>query len=948
MIVYVKLNSKRKAEFQLMTVFEQVNGIMHVCKKIMHPDAEKFLKSFLSKYKILSNYKNLPFIPVEPIFKNDKIYFPFLQGKTLKWKMEMAIRRKSLDMANKIIRMYKNKILDKLPEGEPCNSKEFINIFGESLLSEREWIKPGILDLNFDNFILYRNNVYLIDYEWMWDFSIPKEYILFRAVVNILYDLKSKGLDISSLYSKYKDLLEEEKYLKAEFHFQKMISLDDINYYTYIKEYFGKLTQKYHPYESPLKELKKMKYVNDLLKKLYFQKKFIKNLQKEINENHLILNRKIVRLSLTIMDKIISLRFLKTIMREKLTKMFQILKYKCFSNKKIVRLFLTIMDKIISLKFLKAITRERLTKIFQIFRYEGPFSLMDFLIKYLLARYRGDTLAQRYQTWIHTKENDWYRRELQEFEKFQDNKIKISIIMPVYNTNPSIITKAIQSVKDQVYKNWELCIHDDCSQKKGTKEIINKFARSDSRIKVSFGEKNGHISYATNQALKMATGEYVLFMDHDDMISPLTLFEIVKTIKHKPNVDVIYYDEDVITENDYRKFPIFKPNWSRETLYSIMYLAHSTYRLSLVKKVGGMRIGYEGSQDYDLILRISEFTENIEHIPYILYHWRQVAGSTASNYNAKDYARKAAKKALEDSIKRRKLKAEVTYGLTAATFRIKYEILNNPKVSIIIPTKDHKNDLQKCLASIENKTDYKNYEILIVNNNSKEADSLKYLAKIASKYKVLNYDREFNYAAINNFAVKHAIGEHILLLNNDTEVISSEWLKAMLEFSQQEKIGVVGALLLYFNNTYQHAGCTLGINGIAGHAYRGISEKYTGVLDKAKVIRNVSAVTGACLMVKKRIYKEVGGLDRKLKIAFNDIDFCLKVLKAGYRNIYTPYAKLYHYESKSRGKEDTNEKQKRFSTEIQYMKQKWGKLLENDYYYNPNLTLKYEDESIDT
>lgn len=525
--------------------------------------------------------------------------------------------------------------------------------------------------------------------------------------------------------------------------------------------------------------------------------------------------------------------------------------------------------------------------------------------------------------------------------------VKISIIMPVWNIDPKYLQQAIHSVFEQTYKNWELCIYDDASTEKPTLELLKKY-ENHPYIKVKYGAENKNISLATNEALKLATGSYVLFLDDDDVLASHALNEIVKVIKKDKKTDVIYYDEDIVLSNSLRIKPILKPDWSPETLDATMYLAHAVYRRTLVNKIGGMRAGFEGSQDYDLILRVRDNTQNIVHIPKILYHWRRIPGSTADDYEAKATPKRAAVQALNDSIKRRKLNATVKDGLTAPSFRLKYKIENKPVVSIIIPTRNMKAYLSKCVKSVVEKTSYKNYEIIIINNRSDEKETLDYFDAIKSKkIRILDYDEEFNFSAINNFAVNQAKGSHVVLLNNDTKVISSDWLESMLEYSQKREIGAVGALLYFPDDTIQHAGCAIGIGGVAGHLYKYSKmgdNKMNISLDFPRIIHNVSAVTGACLMVKKSVYLEVGGLDEKFKVAFNDIDFCLKVMKAGYRNIYTPFASLYHYESKTRGYEYEDPTQEfRFNNEVSYFKAKWYNLLKKgDPYYNPNFTRENE------
>lgn len=590
----------------------------------------------------------------------------------------------------------------------------------------------------------------------------------------------------------------------------------------------------------------------------------------------------------------------------------------------------------------------KLNTLFRVFKYLG-ISGVALLIKNKLNKtedYPIDKFVVDYLHWQRAVEPKLFSNSKQ---KKSSRQLTISIITPVWNISPLLLSKTIDSVKNQTYSNWELCLYDDASTQTETLDYLHELEGTSDKIKIKFGEKNLNISLATNEALNMATGDYVLFLDNDDTLSPHALAEIIHRINKKPATDVVYYDEDIILMNDLRVKPILKPDWSPETLDSTMYIAHATYRKSLVDKLGGMRKGFEGSQDYDLILRARDLTDNIEHISKVLYHWRRIPGSTADFYEAKTSPQEAAIKALKESIKRRKLKAKVEKGITAPSFRLKYRIEDNPMVSIIIPTRNMKKYLKRCIDSVVNKTIYNNFEIIVVNNQSDDEETLKYFEEIRSeKIRILDYDDEFNYSAINNFAVKQARGKHVLLLNNDTEVIDGEWLESMLEFSQQKDIGAVGALLYFSDDTIQHAGCAIGIGGVAGHFYKysRMGEHHMNVsLDFPKIIHNVSAVTGACLMIKKDLYLEVGGLEEKgLKVAFNDIDFCLKVLTKGYRNIYTPFATMYHYESKSRGYDyEDLEKQLRAEKEVLFFLRKWDKFLKKgDPYYNSNFTRENE------
>jgi glycosyltransferase involved in cell wall biosynthesis len=530
---------------------------------------------------------------------------------------------------------------------------------------------------------------------------------------------------------------------------------------------------------------------------------------------------------------------------------------------------------------------------------------------------------------------------------------KISIITPVYNADKIWLEKAITSVINQVYENWELCLVDDASKGPHIKETLENYKKKDHRIKVKYFKENQGISGASNEALSLATGDFIGFLDHDDELAVNALFEVIKLLQEHPDADMIYSDEDHKDIRDRRKDPYFKPDWSPDLFLSNMYTCHfGVYRRKLVEEIGGFRKGFEGSQDYDLVLRFTERTDKIYHIPKILYHWRESSNSTAVRYQAKGYADTNARKALEDALKRRKINGKILTARFPGFFRIKREIIHNPRVTIIIPTKDHIGALRKCIERIMEKTSYKNYDIIIVNNNSKDRSTKDYLETISKAHNIrtLKYENPFNFSAINNFAAQNSDDEYLLFLNNDTEVISSDWLSAMLEHAQREEVGAVGCKLLYPNNTIQHAGLILGISGtpgllgVAGHSHKLLPNIASGYFGRPHVIHNLSAVTAACVMIRKEVFDEVGGFDENLAIAFNDIDLCLKIRQKGYLIVYTPYAELFHHESLSRGYEDTPKKIERFSREFKYMRDKWGLVIDKgDPYYNPNLSLEHED-----
>lgn len=553
--------------------------------------------------------------------------------------------------------------------------------------------------------------------------------------------------------------------------------------------------------------------------------------------------------------------------------------------------------------------------------------------------------------------DEWYRKNKISDEELASQKKhkfsyepKISIVVPTYNTDSQFLIEMIESVINQSYDNWELCIADGASTNKQVRDILEDYSKRYKKIKVKFLEENLMISGNTNEAMKLVTGEYIGLFDHDDLLTPDALFEVVQCLNENKNCDFVYSDEDKIDEKNSEYFdPHFKPDWSPDLMRSYNYITHFTvFSKDLYKAIGDFNSEYDGSQDYDMFLRLTEQAKCIKHIPKILYHWRVHKNSTASGIGAKSYALEASRKALESHLKRIGEDGIVKDGKYIGSFKVDYKIEGKPLVSIIIPNKDEVSTLKKCITSIIRKTTYENYEILIVENNSTEEKTFKYYDDLINKYnnvRVIKWDSGFNYSAINNFAVKQARGEYVILLNNDVEIITKKWIEEMLMHAQRKDVGIVGAKLYYPDETIQHAGVIMGIGSVAGHSHKYFHRDEMGHAGRLKVVQNLSGVTAACLMVSKSIYNEVNGLDEGYRVAFNDVDFCMKVREKGYLVIFTPYTELYHYESKSRGAENTPEKIERFNNEIKRFEQKWG-LWMKDPYYNSNLTLIREDFSL--
>ncbi len=564
------------------------------------------------------------------------------------------------------------------------------------------------------------------------------------------------------------------------------------------------------------------------------------------------------------------------------------------------------------------------------------------------------TLLRRFRRFVRTGNNPLKfkvsdkRRQYEETYNFSRN-VKISILVPLFNTPIDFLKQMIDSVQSQTYSNWQLCLADGSDDNHSyVGGFCSELSARDDRITYKKLEKNSGISENTNECIKLAIGEYIALLDHDDLLHPSALFEVAVAICEQ-EADFVYTDECTFTKRTTNIISHnFKPDFSPDTLRSYNYICHlSVFSKQLLDDVGYYNSEFDGSQDYDLILRLTEKAEKIVHIAKCLYFWRAHAKSVALDVSAKPYVVDAAKRAIAAHLERLGLIGTVQESVMPTTYEIKYEIIGNPLISIIIPNKDHIDDLKKCVDSIYGKSSYTNFEIIIAENNSECEETFNYyktLTKLHDNVKIVNWEKGFNYSAINNFAVSRAQGQYILLLNNDVEVINTDWLERMLMYAQRSDIGAVGAKLYYPDDTIQHAGVIVGLGGIAGHSHKYFPRTAPGYMCRACIAQNLSACTAACLMVRRDVYNEVNGLDEGYAVAFNDVDFCMKITNVGYRIVFTPYAELYHYESKSRGAEDTPEKQERFKQEIERFRLRWEQQLKNgDPCYNKNLTLDSED-----
>ena len=555
-----------------------------------------------------------------------------------------------------------------------------------------------------------------------------------------------------------------------------------------------------------------------------------------------------------------------------------------------------------------------------------------------------------YEQWILKHRPDKKTLRKQKKTVFQKKPL-ISIVIPLYQTPEPYLRELIDSVKAQSYENWQLCLADGSPDDR-LKGFLDRNYGKENRIVYRKLEQNGGISANTNEAVALATGEYLMLCDHDDTLEPDALYEIIKAINEKDNPDVLYTDEDKVSMDGKHYFdPNFKPDYNLFRLRENNYICHIfVVKKALTDRVGLLRTEFDGAQDYDFIFRCCEEADKVVHIPKVLYHWRCHMDSTAADPESKAYAYQAGRRAIKEHYQRMGIDASVEMTERPGWYRSYVKIQDNPKISIIIPNKDHIDDLELCLFSLTKRSTYKNYEILIVENNSEKPETFEYYKKLPDRYpkvKVLTWEKEFNYSGINNFAAEQAEGMYLLFLNNDVEILTPQWMEEMLQICQQKDVAITGAKLYYPDDTIQHAGVVLGLGGIAGHIMCKASREDPGYFGRTVTVQEISAVTAACMMIRTEDFRNVGGFDETFQVAFNDIDLCMKVRAAGKKIVFTPYAELYHYESKSRGLEDTPEKQFRFDKEVKAFEAKWSEqLAKGDPYYSPNLSVTEGDCSL--
>lgn len=583
-------------------------------------------------------------------------------------------------------------------------------------------------------------------------------------------------------------------------------------------------------------------------------------------------------------------------------------------------------------------------------RYLKHFGLKEFLVR-LSERMEPEEVP--YGPWYEEhrakpEELERQRKQSLAWENFsggEESTCVFSIAVPVFRTPAKFLCEMIESVRSQSFPFWELCLANADPEDREVAEILERYCREDRRIRVKNLKENKGISENTNAALAMARGEFVGLLDHDDLLAPDALYEMAARLEKDGGIDVFYTDEDKVTTDLSEHFqPHLKPDFNLDLLRSNNYICHFfVVRREIAERIGGFRPEFNGAQDYDFIFRCTEQAEKIVHIPRILYHWRVHSASTADNPASKMYAYEAGKRAIEGNLERSGVRGVVSLRQDYGFYDVHYPVEGEPLVSILIPNKDQKETLMHCIHSVLETSTWKNLEILIIENNSEQEETFACYRELEKdpRIRILTYPgKTFNYSAINNFGVQQAKGEYLLFLNNDIEVITPDWIEQMLGNCQRPEVGIVGAKLYYPDNTIQHAGIIIGIGGIAGHAFLGLARAKSGYLHKASLQMDYSAVTAACMMMKAEAFRKAGGFEEKLTVAFNDVDLCLRTVEQGWLVVYDPHVEMYHYESKSRGAEDSEEKLRRFQQEIEFMRTRWIRLLKDgDPNYNPNLTL---------
>lgn len=953
-LLLAKNNTMRRPEFRVSTAIFRLGDEVRVEKNAMCKEATSHLLRMKENYqKLVQSSSEVEYVPFKE--EGNTLVFPYVEGRGLL--EDIDVQRDSLD---EIVLKLKD-ILFEVNEKEHykrekfARSERFVEVFGEpNGLQDEPCSYPVNIDSILSNYLKSESKLIGIDYEWVVDFPVPIGFIDFRRLHYFYYEnrekLKGKCEENDFLLQFGFSVADIEKYQKMEYNFQQYVHGDNIKYF-YLPRFEKQRIDR--------------SFVENLREQIGLKDNHINNItaQIELKDNHIHNLTEIIEAKETHINNLTGIIATNDNAIDELRNTVEILKGELQSRN------LELVQRDDTIKKLEEIARERLDVIEEQRGYieklrrmlRNPFYALYVLIKKVWNKIRilfrkEETenkeieevevdYYEKYKSLLHPEVEayeEWITQIEEEYtcdEVFSYNP-KISILVPVYNVLDKHLVPCIDSVLNQTYANWELCLADDNSTWENVRATLEKY-RDNEKVKIVYRTENGHISRCTNSALEVATGEYVAFLDCDDVLAPNALYEMVKCLNDNPELDFIYSDEDKIDDDgNNRHMPHFKPDWSPDTFMSHMYTSHfSIYRRTIASEIGGLRAGYEGSQDYDFTLRFTEKTDRIAHIPKILYHWRERLESTAINPGAKPYILEAAKKSKEDALERRGLKAKLELVDTMYQFRVNYVSQKNPLVSIVIPSKDNYEVLKKCLSSLTEITRYKNYEIIVVDNGSSEENRAKYDSLITSIGGAYYYNpMDFNFSKMCNYGASASNGEMLLFLNDDIEIVEEEWLERMVGHAELDHVGAVGAKLLYPDgDTIQHVGVVSYADGPA-HSFCGMSNKNVYYFGRNYLEYNWGAVTAACLLIEKKKFDCIQGFDETLAVTYNDVDLCYRLVEAGYYNVVRADAVLYHHESLSRGNDiEDPKKMERLVVERNKLYEKHPAFNRKDPFYNVNL-----------
>lgn len=941
-VKYAKYNRTKAPAFQVKTLIVQDGTEIFVEKSALCKEAQAHIESFEEKYKELAQtYQNV--VPAAVKLTDRGARFDYINGNSVKKAVDNSISDRDAFMGT--VKKYIDEIFVYRPERTAVwkSTPEFEKIFGVQELPEGIMgVTPANIDAIFDNFIETENKIVCLDYEWTFNFSVPQQYIIFRTLMYYYSENREKLEDIISqdeyfnafgineamrkIYENMEDSFqqyahgENRKYIYTSNYVKKNANLEDV-----IKSP-DKAVEYVESFAIKDEEIRKL---NERLKETIDDTKSAHERLHAATDELIQTHERLAKAVEEIQDKDKHIADYQAAV----AKYHRMLKNPFYAagviGKKVVK-----KSGRAVMKALPPVAARGIT----VLKNEG----MDVFCYKLKNRRK---VRNEYQVWIEQNETNLYDTEPLAYNPL------ISVVVPVYNVADNMLRACIDSVIGQTYTNWELCLVDDCSTMKSVRTVLSEYEGRD-RIKIKYRSENGHISRTTNDGIAMASGEFVGLMDCDDYLAPDALYEMAKKLNENKDYDFIYSDEDKVNEEGTeRRDPFFKPDWSPDTFMSYMYTCHfSVFRKSLIDEIGGLRIGYEGSQDYDLVLRIMEKTRNIGHVPKILYHWRMRKESTANDLTAKPYIIESTIKAKEDALSRRGLKGKLTKIESVTQFRVTYEPQNNPFVSIIIPSKDNYDILKRCIESVKEVTTYGNYEIVVVDNGSSEENMIKY-KELADKYGCTYFHeiKDFNFSYMCNKGASLAKGSLLLFLNDDIEIPKNqgEWLSIMAGQAQVSYTGAVGAKLIYpGTNLVQHAG-VLNLPIGPGHAFHRFDDSLNFYWGRNILDYNYAIVTGACLMVDRNKFDEIGKFDETFPVAYNDVELCFKLLEHGYFNVLRNDVKLIHHESISRGYDESPEKAARLLRERGHLYEVHP-LFKGGYdpCYNPNLTKDKGDFSL--